>query len=470
MRDFKLLIDGRLTAGASTMEVVNPATGQVITECPRADLNQLNEAVSSAKKAFSAWSATDIAKRRQALVAIADALEARAGEFAQLITAEQGKPLVESTWEVQGTVVLIRMLSAMELSEKVLHEDDTGQYIEHRSSLGVVAAITPWNVPLSLLAVKITPAILAGNTVVAKPAPTTPLTSLLFAEIANEHLPAGVFNMITDQNDLGSDLTSHPDVAKVSFTGSTRTGMKVMESASHTLKRVTLELGGNDAAIVLDDVDPKEVAASLFAGAMMNCGQICLAIKRAYVPSSIYDTVCEELARLADAAVVGDGSKEGVTIGPLQNKAQFERVKDIIESARKEGRIIAGGEALDGPGFFIRPTIVRDVGDDARIVREEQFGPVLPVLRYDDIEDAIGRANDTSYGLGGTVWSSDPQKAAEVARKLNTGIVWVNSHMTVNPTVSVGGAKQSGMGMELGLQGLEEFTQRHVVFVAKRVA
>jgi acyl-CoA reductase-like NAD-dependent aldehyde dehydrogenase len=245
--------------------------------------------------------------------------------------------------------------------------------------------------PLAMLANKIVLAMLAGNTIVAKPAPTTPLTTLQFALEANKHLPPGVFNVITDQNDLGSVLSTHPDVAKITFTGSTMTGKKVMESASNSLKRVTLELGGNDAAIVLDDMEPKEVAAKLFAGAMINCGQICLAIKRTYVPSSIYDEVCDELVRLADNMVVGDGSQPGTQMGPLQNHMQYERVLGLIESARDEGTVIAGGDVIEGPGYFVRPTIVRD------------------------LDDAIARANDTHYGLGGSVWTSDPKRGTEVA-------------------------------------------------------
>lgn len=468
MENFQLLINGKLTPGASSMDVINPANGQVIAECPRADENQLNAAVAAAKAAFPAWSMLDIGDRRQKLMAIADGLEAKTGQFASLLTAEQGKPIKEATEEIIGTSMMMRALASMELPEKVVMDDESGKFIEHRSPLGVVAAITPWNMPVTLLAIKMTSALLTGNTVVAKPAPTTPLTSLLFAEVADAHLPPGVFNIITDRNDLGTALTRHPDVAKISFTGSCATGKKVMESGSQSLKRVTLELGGNDAAIVLDDVDPRDVAAKLFAGAMFNCGQICLATKRAYVPASIYDEVCDELARMANETRVGDGSQPDTEMGPVQNKMQFEKVKDLIESAKAEGTIIAGGETMDGPGYFIRPTIVRDVDEDARIVKEEQFGPVLPVLRYDDLEDAIARANDTHYGLGGTVWTSDATRGAEVARQIHTGICWVNAHLAVHPAVSVGGAKQSGHGTELGAEGLEEFTQRHIVYVAKQ--
>ena len=467
METFNLVINGQLTPGASSMNVINPATEEVVAECPRADADQLEAAVQAAKAAFPAWAKVDPVDRRQKLMAIAGELEGSCEELSQLLTAEQGKPLSAAREEVVGSAMMMQMLASFELPEKILSEDDQGKFIEHRQPLGVVAAITPWNFPISLMVVKATPALLAGNTVVAKPAPTTPLVSLRFAEICNRHLPAGVFNMITDKNELGGLLTTHPDIAKISFTGSTATGKKVMQSASATLKRVTLELGGNDAAIVLDDLDPKVAAAKLFAGSMMNSGQVCLAIKRAYVPDSTYDAVCTELARLADEAVVGDGSQPGVEFGPIQNKTQFDRVKGLIETARQEGKIIAGGETHQGPGYFVRPTIVRDISDSATLVREEQFGPVLPVLRYTDLDDAIDRANDTSYGLGGSVWSADPERAAGVARRINTGICWVNTHMMVHPGISTGGAKQSGIGAELGVEGLEEFTQRHLLYVAK---
>ncbi|MCY4426824.1 MAG: aldehyde dehydrogenase family protein [Halieaceae bacterium] len=463
MQNFQLLINGQSTPGASTMPVINPANEEIIAQCPRADEAQLNEAVLAAKTAFPAWASLDISDRRAKLLAIADDLEPRTEEFASLLTAEQGKPVKDATEEIFGTAVMIRMLAANELPEKVLMDNELGRYIEHRSPLGVVAAITPWNMPVTLMAIKVVSALLTGNTVVAKPAPTTPLTTLLFAELANRYLPPGVFNVITDLNDLGSALTTHPDIAKISFTGSTATGKKVMQSASSSVKRVTLELGGNDAAIVLDDVDPKEVAASLFAGAMVNCGQICLAIKRAYVPSAIYDEVCDELVNLADNMKVGDGSDPATELGPIQNKMQFERVKELLESARTEGNIVAGGDVSD-TGFFVRPTIVRDVDDSARIVREEQFGPILPVLSYDDLDDAIARANDSSFGLGGTVWTANAERGAEVARRIHTGICWVNSHMAFHPDVATGGAKQSGLGQEMGVEGIEEFTQRHVVF------
>jgi len=467
MEAFNLLIDGQMMPGAMTMEVINPATGKWLADCPRADAEQLNEAVAAAKRAFPAWAKLTYAARRAMIHAIAGALSARIEEFAHLLTSEQGKPLHEAIKEMYGSIAILKMLSSIELPDEVLKDTATETVLRHRTPLGVVAAITPWNTPMTLLMVKITSALVAGNTVVSKPAPTTPLTNLRFAEICQAHLPAGVFNMITDANDLGAMLTSHPDIAKVSFTGSTATGKRIVESTANSLKRLTLELGGNDAAIVLDDADLKSVAPKLFAGAMMNAGQVCLAIKRVYVHESQYDELCDELARLADAAVVDDGAKQGTQIGPLQNKMQYDKVRALIEETRHAGKIIAGGSFPDGPGYFIRPTIVRDIDDQARLVREEQFGPVLPVLSYSNVEDAIARANDTEYGLGGTVWSADSERALAVARRVNSGTVWVNTHMVLQPDVPAGGAKQSGMGVELGAEGIAEFTQSHIVYVAK---
>jgi acyl-CoA reductase-like NAD-dependent aldehyde dehydrogenase len=470
MEDFKLIINGRRVDGASTMPVINPATEEVITQCPRADAAQLEEAIQAAKTAFPAWAATDIADRRKALLAIFDEIESKTDELARLLTAEQGKPLPHAQGEIFGAVYMARAMAALDLPVIVHPQDDGGEVVEHRTPLGVVGAITPWNFPVALLTIKAISALLAGNTMIAKPAPTTPLTTLFMGDIYNKHLPAGVFNVIIDQNDLGAILSAHPDVAKISFTGSTATGKKVLASAAGLIKRVTLELGGNDAAIVLDDVEPKAVAKSLFEGAMINSGQVCLAIKRAYVHESQYDEICNELAVLADEAIVEDGTKQGAQFGPIQNKQQYEKVLAIIEGARKDGTIIAGGVNPDRPGYFIRPTIVRDISDDSPLVREEQFGPVLPVLRYTDLDDAIARANDSDFGLGGTVWSSDTQRGLDVAMKIDSGMVWVNQHMNVNPLITTGGSKQSGLGSELGLEGIQEFTQRHVVYVAAKAA
>jgi len=467
MNEFKLLINGKLVPGSAGLDVINPATEEVLARAPRADRAQLNEAIAAAKAAFPIWSAKPIRERGAFLDRLADALEARQDEFARLLTLEQGKPLSEAQWEIGFTIRIIRHHATLDLPNIVLKDDDAQRIVRIFAPLGVVAAIVPWNFPVLLLAIKVAPALLAGNTLVAKPAPTTPLTTLLLGELCGKILPAGVINVIVDHNDLGDALTSHADVAKVAFTGSTATGKKVMCSAAGTLKRLILELGGNDAAIVLDDVDPIEVAPKLLIAATMNAGQICLGAKRIYVHHSQYDEICDELGRLARASMVGDGLEQATQMGPLQNKAQFEKVKGYLDDARRNGKIIAGGAVLKQPGYFIQPTIVRDIPDDARLVKEEQFGPVVPVLRYSDIDDVIARANNSEYGLGGTVWGKNLDRAFQVAARIDTGIVWINKFLDVSLDVSFGAAKQSGIGTEFGQEGLEAFTQAKIINMAK---
>ncbi len=464
--DFQLLIGGNLVPGASSFEVINPATERVLAVCPRADLAQLNQAVAAAKAAQPGWGASGVPERARLLRQLADALEAGRDDLGRLLTQEQGKPLAQAAREIGGCVGVTRAFAAMDLPIRILKATDTVRIVQQRNPLGVVAAITPWNSPLLLLMVKLAPALLAGNTVVVKPAPSTPLTTLRLGELCRRVFPAGVVNVITDMNDLGNALTSHPDVAKVAFTGSTATGKKVMASVAGTLKRITLELGGNDAAIVLDDVDPREVAPKLFAAAMVNSGQVCLAAKRVYVPESLYDTLCGELAKLAESAVVGDGLEAGTQLGPLQNREQFEKVRGYIAEAHARGAVIAGGKTLPGPGYFIRPAIVRDIPDDTRLVQEEQFGPVMPILKYSRVEDVIARANSTPYGLGATIWSNNLERAYEVALQIDSGVVWVNKHLDMPADVPFSGAKQSGLGTDMGQEGLEEFTQAKIINIA----
>jgi acyl-CoA reductase-like NAD-dependent aldehyde dehydrogenase len=458
-----MLIDGELVPGASQFDVLNPATAEAFALCPKADEALAERAIAAAKKAQPGWAATPVEERAALTNKLADALEARVGEFASLLTAEQGKPLDQAAYEIMGSVFTLRAFAAMRVEPKVLRDEGGHKVVEHRTPLGVVASITPWNFPLILLMNKLGPALVTGNTMVSKPAPTTPLTTLLFGELAKDILPAGVLNILCDQNELGPLLTGHKDIAKVAFTGSTATGKKVMASSAGTVKRVTLELGGNDAAIVLDDVDARQVAKKVYQGAMTNAGQICVAVKRAYVPSAMYDDFCDELAKLANEAIVDDGAKQGTTIGPVQNKMQFDKVSALIADAKTRGTVLAGGEPMDRPGYFIAPTIVRDLPEDAPLVQEEQFGPVLPVLKYDDIDDVIARANDSDYGLAGTVWGKDVERATAVAMQIDTGTVWVNQHLAIDANIPFRGVKQSGLGGELGEAGLLEYTQAHIV-------
>lgn len=464
---YRMLIGGKLVEGASTLDVINPALGKPFARCARADAAQLDQAVAAAKRAVPAWSSLTYAERGACLSRVADALHARAEEVGTLLVQEQGKPLRQAQGEVAGAVGALRWFANQELPLEVIRDNEKEKIVEQRTPLGVVATIIPWNFPMALLASKIAPALITGNTVVAKPAPSTPLTAALFGEIVADILPPGVLNIVIDANDLGAALSGHPDVAMISFTGSTVTGRRVMESASGSLKRLLLELGGNDAAIILDDADVKEVARRVFDGAMMNAGQVCLAVKRVYAPRTMYDELCEELVRLGSEIVVDEGLNQGAQMGPVQNRQQYERVLELIEDAKARGTVVAGGDRIDRDGYFIAPTIVRDLPDDARLVREEQFGPVMPILAYDDIDDVVQRANDTEYGLSGTIWTRDVERGTEIALRIQAGTVWVNKHLDGPLDVPFGGAKQSGLGRAKGVEGLKAFTQGKIINIAK---
>jgi acyl-CoA reductase-like NAD-dependent aldehyde dehydrogenase len=466
MPDFELLINGKMSPGAYRLDVINPATEELAGTCSRASESQLDEAVDAAEAALPGWGATPIEERRQALGKVAEIVMANADELGAILTSEQGKPLNEAVAEAYGLGAFTQHFAAMDLPIEVLEDTEARRVEVHRAPLGVVAAIIPWNFPLILLGFKLGPALLAGNTLVVKPAPTTPLATLRLAELIKDVLPPGVLNVIADANDLGSKISAHPKIRKVSFTGSTATGSKVMAGAAVTLKRITLEMGGNDAGLILGDVDPKKIAPEIFAAGFPNNGQVCIAMKRVYAHEDIYDALCEELAAIAKSKKVGEGTEEGVDLGPLQNKAQYEKVKAIIADAAEKGTVIAGGSALDRPGYFIEPTIVRDIQEGSRLVDEEQFGPVLPVIKFSDPEEALVRINRSAEGLGGSVWSTDVEAARNLAVRIDAGTVWVNKHAELDPGIPFGGAKQSGVGTELGREGLEEFTQRRVINIS----
>lgn len=467
MSDYKLLIGGKLVDGDQTLDVINPATEEVFATVARASERQADQAIEAAAAAFPAWAETPIAERQAKISALADAIAANADRLARALTQEQGKPLAEAMGEVAWTEGYLRHYAKLTIEERTIQDDAGGLIQIRRKPLGVVAGIVAWNFPLLVACWKIGPATIAGNTIVLKPAPTTPVTTLILGELCQAIFPAGVVNIIVDANDLGGYLTADPRIAKVGFTGSTATGKRIMASAADSLKRLTLELGGNDPGIVLDDVDVRATAQSIFNAAFLNCGQVCLAIKRAYVHDSIYDAMCDELARLAEAAVVDDGLAQGAQIGPVQNKAQYEKVKAFLERARADGNVIAGGEAMDRAGYFLRPTIVRDVTDGHQIVDEEQFGPILPVIRFSDVDDVVARANASPYGLGASVWSSDVDRALSVANRIESGSVWVNQHIAIGPHIPMAGVKSSGLGVEQSLEGLAEYTQISVINVAR---
>jgi len=467
-RIFQHTIDGRAAPAVGRFDVVNPATAEVFAQAPDATREQLDQTVAAARRAQPAWAALALNERRRRLLALGDALLAHQDELATLITLEQGKPLARSRDEVARAATQLQRLVTLELPVEVMKDDASGRIELHHRPLGVVGAITPWNMPLVLSVPKAVHALYMGNTVVIKPSPYTPLAALRLGEIARDLFPPGVLNVVAGGNELGRWMTEHEGFDKISFTGSVATGKRVMASAAGTLKRVTLELGGNDAAIVLDDVDPKAIAKRLFGAAFINSGQICMAIKRLYVPDALHDALCEELAAIAKATRIGDGFEPDVELGPVQNAAQYRIVLELLEDARRAGgRFLSGGHALDRPGYFIAPTVVASLTEGSRLVDEEPFGPVLPVLRYADVEDALRRANGTRYGLSGSVWTSDPARGAALAVRLEVGTAWVNQHVGLDAHVPFGGAKASGLGCEYGIEGLKHYTQSLAVFMPR---
>ncbi|WP_296217836.1 aldehyde dehydrogenase family protein [uncultured Sphingomonas sp.] len=467
--DYRMLIGGELVTGSATLDVVNPANEEVIASVPDATREDLDKAIDAARKAYPGWAATPIAERKAKLAALGQAIMANADPLMRLLTKEQGKPHAESQGEVMGAGYWLMAASQLDLPVTV-NEDSDERYSETRHvPLGVVGAIAPWNFPMILAMFKVGPALLAGNTMVLKPSPFTPLSTLKFGELAAQLLPPGVLNIVTGGVDLGPWMTSHPGFDKISFTGSTATGKRVMQSAAPTLKRVTLELGGNDAAIVMPDVDVEKVAEELFWAAFRNNGQICIATKRMYVHKDIYDQLRDALVAYARTVKVGDGSEQGTQIGPINNKQQYARVLELIQDAKDKGyTFLVGGEKADVPGYFVPVTILDNPPEDARIVQEEQFGPVLPLLKFDDVDDVVARANATDYGLGGSVWGNDEDKAFEIAQRIASGTVWVNETQHLSPMAAFGGMKQSGVGVEGGVEGLLEYTNTQTIVRKKR--
>ena len=468
-QSFTMTIGGKAVAGAASYPVINPANGEVIASAPDCSRDELDQAVTAARAAFPGWAARPIAERRAMLIAMADAIDANVETLARLVTAEQGKPLALARFEVGFLTLWLRESARMELPEIVNQDDGERRSVTRRIPLGVVAAILPWNYPIGQNAFKFGPAMLAGNTVIVKPSALTPLANLKLGEILRDIVPAGVLNFISGSDGLGEWVTSHPGFDRISFTGSTRTGRLVMASAAKRLTGVTLELGGNDPAIVMPDVDVKATVEKLFWAAFVNSGQLCLATKRLYVHADIYDAFAAEMAAYARGVVVGEGLTEGVQLGPVSNRQQYDTVVGLIRDAQDKGyRILTGG--LPDPsaaGFFVAPTIIDNPPEDARIVQEEQFGPVLPLLKFSDIDDVVARANGTDFGLGASVWSADVDAAFVIAQRLQAGTVWVNEVQHLAPDVPFGGLKQSGLGTESGLAGLLDYTDAQTLTVKR---
>jgi acyl-CoA reductase-like NAD-dependent aldehyde dehydrogenase len=463
MPGYSMTIDGTPVAAEASFGVINPATEEVHAEAPECTSEQLDAAMEAAHKAYADWRANEQA-RRECLRRAAEAVSLATDELAPILTAEQGKPIGEAQAEAIGASIWFSYFADLEIPSEVIQDDGWARVEVLRRPLGVVAAITPWNFPLALASWKIAPALLAGNTMVLKPSPFTPLATLRLGELLAEVLPAGVLNVVSGGDELGQWMTAHPVVRKISFTGSVAAGKHVAASAAPDLKRVTLELGGNDPAIVLDDVDPGRIGERLFWGAFANNGQVCSAIKRVYVPEALHDQVVEALAAQARSVQVGDGASESTQLGPINNKPQFDRVNELVSDAvARGGQAVVGGAPMDGPGYFFEPTILTGVADGTRIVDEEQFGPALPVIPYRDLDEALARANATHFGLSGSVWSGDVERASSVASQLECGTAWVNSHLAISPSQPFGGAKWSGIGVENGSWGLLGFTEIQVL-------
>lgn len=465
--DYTMTIGGKPAGAAASLGVVNPATGQVFAEAPDAGAAELEAAIAAARAAQPAWRATPIAERRARLEQAADLIEAHIEPLASLFTREQGRPTDGARGEIEQAVYWMRATADLDVPVDVTEDTDTRRIEVRHEPLGVVCAITPWNFPVTLAVWKITPALLTGNTLVLKPSPFTPLCTLKIGELLAGVFPPGVLNVISGGDALGPLMTAHPGFAKISFTGSTATGKRVMEAASRHLTRLTLELGGNDAAIVLPDVDVAAIAQQIFFGAFFNTAQICVATKRLYIHEDIYPALRDALHGLAQAMPVGDGAEQGSVLGPVQNRPQYERVLSLIDDAKKTGLTLLEGRAVPQGGYFIPVTLVDNPPEDSRVVKEEAFGPILPLLSFRDVDDVIARANATEYGLAGAVWSADVERAVEIAGRLETGTVWINQNLQATPLTPLAGAKHSGFGVENGVAGLLEFTQAKAIYIPK---
>lgn len=467
-RSYPLVIGGKTRPARDYFEVLNPADGEIVGLAPKATPEDLDDAVAAAGVAFSEWSVTSDSARAKGCHAVADKISAHAEELARLLTLEQGKPLngLGSRWEIGGAQAWAHYTADLQLQPKLIQDDNTGRVELHRKPIGVVASITPWNFPVLIAIWHIIPAIRAGNTVVIKPSPYTPLATIRLVELINEILPPGVVNCVVGENDVGAAMSAHPGIGKIAFTGSGPTGRKIMASAAATLKRLTLELGGNDAGIVLPDSVPHEIAEGLFWGAFINNGQTCAALKRLYVHEAIYEDVCSELVNYARNVPVGNGLDEASALGPIQNRAQFDKVERLVEDAKaRGGRVLLGGERTTTENsLFYSPTLVADLDNGAALVDEEQFGPALPIIRYSDIDEVVERANDNPNGLGGSIWSKDIELARSLALRLQTGSTWINKHGAIQPNAPMAGVKQSGLGVSFAEEGLHEYTDVQVVF------
>lgn len=464
-----LTIGGRIiTQSATRLAVINPATAAPFTDVPQATTADLDAAIVAARAAAGPWASTDLAVRQRYVLTLVDHVRANIDELARLVTLEQGKPLTKAAGEIESGLRGLTYYAALDIPVEVIRDDNTERIEVHRPPVGIVAGITAWNYPLLLALWKIGPALVAGNPIIVKPSPQTPVATLRLGELAQEVLPEGVIQVLAGGDELGRSIATHSGIQKISFTGSERAGTSIMSAAGPTLKRLTLELGGNDAGIVLDDVEVSTIAADLYWGALSNCGQVCAGLKRLYVPEALAGQVEEALAEIAATVRVGNGLDDGIDMGPIQNASQLTKVRGYVEDARRRGAdIYFEGQIPEGPGYFHPITLVRNISDDVALTREEQFGPVLPILTYTDLDDVIARANNSPLALGASVWSPDEDRARAVAARVQAGTVWINQHPMLSPDVPFGGIKQSGLGVEQSLHGVLQYTDYRVVRIKR---
>jgi succinate-semialdehyde dehydrogenase / glutarate-semialdehyde dehydrogenase len=474
----QMLIGGEQRAASAELEVVNPATEEVVDTVPAGSADDVNSAVEAAKRAFPDWSRTDVEKRAAILTSAAGLITEHAKELAGILTSEQGKPIAEAMGEVTHLVHGVHYYAEAATKVRGVQQELPSAFgpaygMVIRRPLGVCAAITPYNFPLTLLGTKVAPALASGNTVVAKPASTTPLATLRVAELfAEAGAPDGVLNVVTGRgSEIGDVLVGHPDVRRVAFTGETGTGRRIMSIAGPDLKRVTLELGGSDPVIVCEDADVEAAVKAVIIGRYWNAGQACLGCKRVYVHESVFDDFVGQLVDRVGRYEPGDGTvkaeKPRLRMGPIHKKsARDELLEQIEDGVSKGGEVlIGGGDGGHDKGWFLEPAVVAEPGADSRLVREEVFGPVLPVFRYSHFDDAIARANDTRYGLGSSIWTHDVRKIHRAAQDIDSGMTWVNQIHYGYDELPFGGMKDSGFGKEHGLESLDSYVELKSVVV-----